>query len=133
MTGNARYGALGKYMLPIKAIDTMQPIYGLTAFALLLILLIIGKSNLAVPVLGLITAKIAADFVVYLWTVHLYRKLTGDRTKVSIAAAAVAAVLEPFSFQLLRHAGAAWGWVAFLRGSNSWGFSRRASAVDSQS
>jgi hypothetical protein len=33
-----------------------------------------------------------------------------------------AAILEPFSFQLLRHAGAAWGWIAFLRGNNEWGF-----------
>ncbi len=132
LTGNARYGALGKYMLPIKAIDTMQPIYGLTAFALFLVLLFTGKNSIALPVFGLITAKIAADFLVYLWTVHLYRKLTGGRTKVSIVAAAIAAILEPFSFQLLRHAGAAWGWIAFLRGNNSWGLARRASATNPQ-
>ena len=34
MTGNRRYGALGLLMMPVKAIDTVQPIYGLTAFAL---------------------------------------------------------------------------------------------------
>ena len=37
MVGDRRMGALGTVMLPIKAIDTAQPIYGLTAFALLLV------------------------------------------------------------------------------------------------
>ncbi len=32
MTGNRRYGTLGTLMLPVKAFDTMQPVYGLTAF-----------------------------------------------------------------------------------------------------
>ena len=122
MTGNARYGALGTLMLPIKAVDTMQPIYGLTAFILLAVLVVSGKVAIAVPVFGIITAKIAADFLVYLWTVHIYRRVTGGRTRVSLATAAFAAVVEPFSFQLLRHTGAAWGWIAFLAGSNSWGF-----------
>ena len=31
MTGNRFYGLLGTRMLPIKALDTLQPIYGLTA------------------------------------------------------------------------------------------------------
>jgi cellulose synthase/poly-beta-1,6-N-acetylglucosamine synthase-like glycosyltransferase len=128
MTGNARYGRLGMRMLPIKALDTLQPIYGLTAFALLLALLITGKIAIAVPVFGLISAKIVADFLVYLWTVHLYQRLTGGCTRTSFAAAVFAAILEPFSFQLLRHAGAAWGWIAFLRGNNEWGFAPVASS-----
>ncbi|WP_398476630.1 glycosyltransferase family 2 protein [Tardiphaga sp.] len=122
MTGNRRYGRLGMRMLPIKALDTLQPIYGLTAFVLLVAFLAIGKIEIALPVFGLITAKIVADFFVYLWTVHLYRRLTGGRTPTSFAAATLAAVIEPFTFQLLRHAGATWGWIAFLRGSNEWGF-----------
>ena len=126
MTGNARYGTLGTRMLPIKALDTLQPIYGLTAFTLLLVLIVTGRADIAIPVFGIISAKIAADFLVYLWTVHLYRRLTGGRTRANFAAAVFAAVLEPFSFQLLRHAGAAWGWIAFLRGNNSWGASRPA-------
>lgn len=122
LTGNRRYGRLGMRMLPIKALDTLQPIYGLTAFVLLVLFLMIGKIEIALPVFGLITAKIVADFFVYLWTVHLYRRLTGGRTPTSFAAATLAAVVEPFTFQLLRHAGATWGWIAFLRGSNEWGF-----------
>jgi cellulose synthase/poly-beta-1,6-N-acetylglucosamine synthase-like glycosyltransferase len=125
MTGNARYGALGMRMLPIKALDTLQPIYGLTAFTVLLVLLVTGKTDIAIPVFGIISAKIVADFLVYLWTVHLYQRLTGGRTRAGFAAAVFAAILEPFSFQLLRHVGAAWGWIAFLRGNNEWGISRR--------
>jgi cellulose synthase/poly-beta-1,6-N-acetylglucosamine synthase-like glycosyltransferase len=124
MTGNARYGTLGMRMLPIKALDTLQPIYGLTAFTLLVVLVITAKTSIALPVFGIITAKIVADFIVYLWTVHLYRRVTGGRARTSFAAAVFAAILEPFSFQLLRHTGAAWGWIAFLRGNNDWGFAR---------
>lgn len=131
MTGNRRYGRLGKCMLPIKAVDTMQPIYGLTGFGLLLVLLLTGKIAIAIPVIGIITAKIAADFMVYLWTVHLYRRLTGGRTRVSLGAAVFAAIAEPFSFQLLRHAGAAWGWIAFLGGTNRWSIPNRASTLRS--
>jgi hypothetical protein len=32
---------------------------------------------------------------------------------------------EPFSFQLLRHAGAVWGWIAFLSGGSAWGTQKR--------
>jgi cellulose synthase/poly-beta-1,6-N-acetylglucosamine synthase-like glycosyltransferase len=122
MTGNSRYGRVGMRMLPIKALDTLQPIYGLAAFMLLVALLVTGKTDIAVPVFGIITAKIFADFFVYLWTVHLYRRLTGGRTRTSFLSATLAAVIEPFSFQLLRHTGAAWGWIAFLRGADDWGF-----------
>ena len=125
MTGNARYGALGTRMLPIKALDTLQPIYGLTAFALLLVLVVTGKDGIAIPVFGIISAKIVADFMVYLWTIHLYQRVTGGRTRANFGAAVFAAILEPFSFQLLRHAGAAWGWIAFVRGNNSWGLPKQ--------
>ena len=33
----------------------------------------------------------------------------------------LASFAEPFSFQLLRHLGACWGWVAFLSGGARWG------------
>ncbi|CAN5219548.1 glycosyltransferase family 2 protein [soil metagenome] len=124
LTGNARYGALGTRMLPIKALDTLQPIYGLTAFALLVALVVTGKFDIALPVLGFITAKICADFMVYMWTIYIYQRVTGGRTQANVGAAVLAAILEPFSFQLLRHAGAAWGWIAFLRGNSEWGFRR---------
>ncbi len=130
MTGNRFYGLLGTRMLPIKALDTLQPIYGLTAFALLVLLIVTGNGAIALSVGGVIVAKIVADFIAFMWSIHLYRQITGGRTDANFAAAFVAAILEPFSFQLLRHAGAAWGWVAFLRGSGGWGVSARSVASD---
>ena len=46
MVGNRRYGWLGTLMLPVKAFDTMQPIYGLTAVALLIAYLVSGRVSL---------------------------------------------------------------------------------------
>jgi hypothetical protein len=37
----------------------------------------------------------------------------------------LAALAEPFSFQLLRHLGASWGWVVFLTGRRQWGAQHR--------
>ena len=37
MVGDRRHGWLGMLMLPVKAVDTLQPLYGLTAFVLLVV------------------------------------------------------------------------------------------------
>jgi cellulose synthase/poly-beta-1,6-N-acetylglucosamine synthase-like glycosyltransferase len=121
MVGNALYGRLGTWMLPVKAADTLQPIYGLTAFALLLWYLARGDVRVLLPVSGVIGAKIGIDLGFDLWSVHLYRRWTGDVAGARFFDALLAALLEPFSFQLLRHAGAALGWVMFLTGGRSWG------------
>jgi cellulose synthase/poly-beta-1,6-N-acetylglucosamine synthase-like glycosyltransferase len=132
MTGNRIYGLLGTRMLPIKALDTLQPIYGLTAFFLLVLLIVTGKGAIALSVGGVIVAKIIADFTAFMWSIHLYRQITAGRTNANFASAFLAAILEPFSFQLLRHAGAAWGWIAFLRGSSGWGVSARSVMSESE-
>jgi len=121
MTGNARYGALGRVMLPIKAVDTMQPIYGLTAFVLLLRFLISGHYAILIPVLLIILTKILIDLWFHLWSVRLYTHWIGERTTAArMSLAALAALAEPFSFQLMRHAGAAWGWLSFIAGRYRW-------------
>jgi cellulose synthase/poly-beta-1,6-N-acetylglucosamine synthase-like glycosyltransferase len=125
MVGNPAYGHLGTWMLPVKAADTLQPLYGLAAFALLLGFLARGQFSVLLPVGGVIGAKIAIDLGFHLWSVHLYRRWTGDRTSSRFGYAFAAAVLEPFSFQLLRHSGAALGWVMFLTGQRGWGRTQR--------
>jgi hypothetical protein len=55
----------------------------------------------------------------------LYRRWVGGRTNVSLLPAFVASVLEPFTFQALRHLGASWGWIAFLAGWRGWGVQTR--------
>jgi cellulose synthase/poly-beta-1,6-N-acetylglucosamine synthase-like glycosyltransferase len=129
MVGNRRYGALGLAMLPVKAIDTLQPLYGLTAFALLCISLAQGRLSVLAPVGGVIGAKIFVDFSFQLWAVHLYRRWLGDRSAASYGQAFIASLTEPFSFQLLRHVGAIWGWVVFLSGRQTWGSQKRLGAL----
>ncbi|MFW6073874.1 MAG: glycosyltransferase family 2 protein [bacterium] len=130
ITGNRRYGALGLLMMPVKAIDTLQPVYGLTAFALLLMFLFTGRFSTALPVFGVIVAKIVADLAFHLWSVHLYRRWTGDRRSSRLPMAVLACIVEPFSFQLLRHTGAALGWLHALTARKSWGVQERAGLVD---
>ncbi len=129
MVGNARFGRLGTAMLPVKAIDTLQPIYGLTAFALLIVFAATGRYAIAVPILLVMLAKVAIDLAFHLWSLALYRNWTGDRQSAGVARAVLASFLEPFSFQLLRHAGAAWGWWTFVTGRQSWGRQGRAGIV----
>ncbi len=125
MVGNPRHGRLGTRMLPVKALDTMQPLYGLTSIALLLGALVAGQSAVATPVGAVIAAKIGLDMGFYLWSLLLYRRWLGDIARVGLASAIVAALIEPFTFQVLRHGGAALGWLSFLTGRRSWGSQAR--------
>ena len=124
MVGDARYGTLGRWMLPVKAVDTLQPIFGLTAFALLVFYAVTGRVHVLLPVAAVIATKIVIDLGFHLWSLTLYRRWAGGAA-MPAGPAIIASLLEPFSFQLLRHAGAAWGWVYFLTGKQTWGQSSR--------
>ena len=130
MVGDRRYGWLGTLMLPVKAIDTLQPLYGLAAFGLLLMYLVRGNFGVLAPVAGVIGAKIVLDLAFHLWSVHLYRRWIGHRSEASMALAVLAALVEPFTFQILRHMGAAWGWWSFLTGGGTWSRQTRVGLVD---
>ena len=129
MIGNPRYRALGTVMLPVKALDTVQPIYGLSAFALLIGFIIVGLTsgnfNIIWPVLIAMLVKIVIDLAWLLRSLVLYRRWTGHGEHLSVGGALLAAIVEPVTFQLLRHAGAAWGWYVFLTGKQVWGASIR--------
>ncbi len=133
MVGDRRYGWLGTLMLPVKAIDTLQPLYGLAAFFLLLTYLARGDLGVLAPVAGVIGAKIVLDLAFHLWSVHLYRRWVGQRSEANMAQAFLAAIVEPFTFQILRHTGAAWGWWTFLTGHGSWGRQVRTGLLARQS
>lgn len=120
MVGNRRYGKLGLAMLPVKALDTFQPIYGLAAFAILIALIVSGRFAIAGPILLIMVAKIAIDLSFHLWSLGLYKRWTGQKEGLALGPALLASFAEPFTFQLLRHAGAIWGWIAFLRGRETW-------------
>ncbi len=129
MVGNRRYGWLGTAMLPVKAADTLQPFYGLTAFGLLVFFLANGEFAVLVPAVGVMLGKIGIDLAFHLYSVMLYRRWTGDRQTNRLSHAFLAAVAEPFSFQLFRHSGAALGWFVFLTGRRSWGTKSRFGTV----
>lgn len=126
MVGDRRYGWLGIAMLPVKAVDTLQPFYGLAAFFLLLVYLVQGNLGVLAPVAGIIGAKIVLDLAFHLWSVHLYRRWVGRQDEVNMPLAFLAALVEPFTFQILRHTGAAMGWWIFLTGRGTWGRQSRA-------
>jgi cellulose synthase/poly-beta-1,6-N-acetylglucosamine synthase-like glycosyltransferase len=123
MIGNRRFGALGTAMLPVKALDTVQPLYGLAAFGLLVYFAGTGNLLIAVPIIIAMAVKVIIDLIYLLWSLRLYRNWTGQR--IGAGGALLAAIIEPFTFQLLRHVGAAWGWIVFLTGRQVWGASAR--------
>lgn len=118
MIGNPRFGMLGRLILPIKAFDTMQPIFGLTAFLLLGYFLLVGQLKAVAFVLIAMLVKILIDLAFHAYSILLYRRWTGMR--MAIAPSLASSFIEPFTFQLLRHSGAAWGWLAFIRGRRNW-------------
>jgi cellulose synthase/poly-beta-1,6-N-acetylglucosamine synthase-like glycosyltransferase len=123
MIGNRRYGALGTAMLPVKSLDTVQPLYGLAAFALLLSFIVTGNFRIAFPILIVMVLKVSIDLGYLLWSLKLYRNWTGQR--LNPWGAVASAIIEPLTFQLLRHAGAACGWYVFLTKSQVWGTTSR--------
>lgn len=120
MVANRRFGRLGTAMLPVKAADTMQPVFGLTAFVILLVVLFTGRLYIVLPILIVMLAKIAVDLTFHLASLHLYARWTGQTKGLRLMSALAAALLEPFSFQLFRHWGAMLGWGAFLSGRETW-------------
>ena len=131
MTGNRRYGMLGLLMMPVKAIDTLQPLYGLTAFILLLAFAFGRDGGILLAAFSVIGAKTLFDLLFYLWSIHLYRRWIGvaktanTRADARMGMAMLAAVAEPFTFQLLRHFAALLGWMQFIRGGSVWGKQHR--------
>lgn len=125
MIGNPHFGRLGTRMMPVKTLDTLQPIYGIAAFIVLIALIATGRFYIAFPILLVMLAKVVIDLGYHLWSLRLYARWTGQAEGLDWPRALLASLLEPFTFQLLRHAGATWGWWTFLTGSGSWGRQRR--------
>ncbi len=129
MIGNPTYGALGLAMLPVKALDTVQPFYGLGAFGLLIGFAIVGVTTgnftIVWPVLIAMLVKVVIDLAWLLRSLVLYKRWTGHGENMSVGGALLAAVVEPVTFQLLRHAGAVWGWWVFVSRRQVWGASVR--------
>ena len=123
MVANPRMGALGMLMLPVKALDTLQPLYGITAFLILVGFAVRGEFHLVAAAFAVMGIKVCIDLSYHLWSIHLYRRWVGDTHRASLWQAFAASVIEPVSFQLLRHLGAMLGWWTVLTGRSTWGHS----------
>jgi cellulose synthase/poly-beta-1,6-N-acetylglucosamine synthase-like glycosyltransferase len=101
MVGNRHFGRLGTAMLPVKALDTMQPIYGVAAFIILIGALVTGTARVALPIIIIMVVKIAIDLSFHLWSLGRYKAWTGQQDGLALGPAILASLAEPFSFQLL--------------------------------
>jgi len=120
MIANPAYGAVGTLMLPYKMFDTLQPLFGITAFVLLLGFLL-GRQLVVLSVLIVISVKLVIDFAFLLWGVWFYNGWKRQRgTARQWVLAGAAALTEPFFFQVLRHSGAMLGWFAVLSNRIDW-------------
>ena len=127
MVGAARYGRIGRVMLPIKAFDTLHPLHGLVALALLPLFAARGHWSLLVAAGALLAVKIALDIAVHARAVRLNAGTTDESLSPRFALAA--AITGAVSFEFLRHLGAALGWFAFLTGDRAWRPHARAGLV----
>ena len=125
MVGNRRFGALGTAMLPVKALDTVQPLFGIAAFIILIGFLVAGRYRVALPIIIIMLVKVAIDLGFHLWSLGRYKAWTGQVEGLRLGPAILASIAEPFTFQLLRHVGALWGWLAFLTGREQWSHQAR--------
>ena len=130
MVGDPGMGRLGAVMLPIKAIDAVQPLYGLTALVLLGYFALTFNTAVLAPVAVVLAGTLLVNLAFQLWSVARYRRWVGHRDGTTMVGAAVASVLEPFTYRLLLHLGAVLGWVAFLTGGQGWGRHDRLGLAD---
>lgn len=125
MTGDRRMGRLGTVMLPVKAVDTVAPVFGLVAFGLLIGYAATWQTGILGPVLLVVAGKLALDVVFGLWALARYRLWVADPGRGSLAGMTLMTIIEPFTFRLMLHCGAMLGWFAFLGGGQRWGRQHR--------
>jgi len=126
MVGNSQYGAVGTRMLPIKAVDALQPLFGMTSLLILMGCLLQRRWGVVWFTASVIGMKTVIDMAFHAWGAVLYRRWTGASQEVHVSGAIMAALIEPWTFQLLRYTGALWGWFHFLTGRQQWDVSRAA-------
>ncbi len=120
MVGNGRYGPVGRYMMCVKTLDLLLPIYAL-ASAVVLVCILAVRHGLAPIIWKLIVAKLAFDLVLHAYAIVLYQRWLGIPLARKLWAQSIGATLsEPFVFQILRQLGAVFGWLAFLRRRIDW-------------
>jgi cellulose synthase/poly-beta-1,6-N-acetylglucosamine synthase-like glycosyltransferase len=120
MVGNRQYGAVGRFMLVIKSIDTLQPIFGLVALLSLIFFIVSGRAIPRLIWLALV-GKISLDLFFHYYSLWLYYQWKREiASKTTWLKSTLSTFLEPLTFQVLRHLGALMGWIQFFRGKSDW-------------
>jgi hypothetical protein len=120
MVGNRRYGPVGRYMLCLKTLDLLLPIYALAA-AVVLIAILSVRHFLDSFIVKLIIAKLIFDLTLHAYSIVLYQRWLGIPLSRKLWIQSLGATLtEPFVFQIMRQLGAVLGWLAFLRRKIDW-------------
>jgi hypothetical protein len=120
MVGNGRYGAVGRYMMCLKTLDLLLPIYAL-ASATVLVALLSVRHHLPIFIVKLIIAKLIFDLLLHAYSIILYQQWLGIPLSRKLWLQSFGATLtEPFVFQIMRQMGAVFGWLAFLSGRINW-------------
>jgi cellulose synthase/poly-beta-1,6-N-acetylglucosamine synthase-like glycosyltransferase len=120
MVLNGRYGPVGRYMMAVKTLDLLLPIYALAAAVVLVVILVV-RHGLAPLIIKLIIAKLIFDLVMHAYAIVIYQRWLGIPLSRKLWLGSIGATLsEPFVFQILRQLGAVFGWLAFLRGRINW-------------
>jgi cellulose synthase/poly-beta-1,6-N-acetylglucosamine synthase-like glycosyltransferase len=125
MVGNGRYGAVGRYMMCLKTLDLLLPIYALMAAVILVVILFL-RHSLSRFIVTVIILKLIFDIILHAYSIVLYQRWLGIPFSRKLWLQSFGATLtEPFVFQIMRHLGAVLGWVAFLRRNIDWMPQRR--------
>jgi cellulose synthase/poly-beta-1,6-N-acetylglucosamine synthase-like glycosyltransferase len=120
MIGAAKYKSVGKLMLPIKTIDTLQPIFGLVALFLLWRFLLTG-ADISTFVLSVIAIKLVIDYCFHIWSLNKYYHWLGQPIPYQRwVQATLCCLADPFIFQPIRHLSALIGWTLVLETNVRW-------------
>lgn len=120
MVGNGRYGAVGRYMMCLKTLDLLLPIYALASAVILVVLLAI-RHFLPIFIIKVIVIKLLFDLTLHAYSIILYQRWLGIPLSRKLWLQSIGATLtEPFLFQIMRQLGAVFGWLAFLRRKMDW-------------
>jgi cellulose synthase/poly-beta-1,6-N-acetylglucosamine synthase-like glycosyltransferase len=120
MVGNGHYGPVGRYMLCLKTLDLLLPIYAFAA-AVVLIVLLTTRHFLDSFIVKVIVAKLLFDLILHAYSIVLYQRWLGIPLSRKLWIQSIGATLsEPFVFQIMRQLGAILGWLAFLRRKIDW-------------
>src|SRR6185436_15700651 len=96
MVGSPRFARLGRFHLLVKTIDTLLPVYGLSAFVALVLLFFRGPG---VPgaILAVLAGKFAFDFTCHVYCLFLHQRWQKKPVTAKLfARAAFATLTEPY-------------------------------------